>query len=134
MGRCFSGQAEASPCPDDGSLWHGKKRRKDMTKIVSYFYALALVICLGTTAMLAVSNHNVKSIPSVERGLASDGAFRDGLYLGKLAAEGGQAPRLAIGRWSADQDRSMFAAGYRRGYSESLASAAANSARTQSAE
>jgi len=105
-----------------------------MTKIVSYIYALALVICVGTTAMLAVSNHNVKSSPSVETGLASDGAFRDGLYLGKLAAESGQAPSLAIGRWSADQDRSMFAAGYRRGYSESLASAAANSARSQSAE
>jgi len=105
-----------------------------MTKIVSYFYALALVICLGTTAMLAVSNHSVKSNSSVETTLASDGAFRDGLYLGKLAAESGQAPRLAIGRWSADQDRSMFAAGYRRGYSESVTSAAANAALAQSTE
>jgi hypothetical protein len=105
-----------------------------MTKIGSYIYALALVICLGTTAMLAVSNHNAKSNASVETALASDGAFRDGLYLGKLAAESGQAPRPAIGRWSADQDRSMFAAGYRRGYSESLASAAANAALAQSTE
>jgi len=105
-----------------------------MKKIGSYIYALALVICLGTTAMLAVSNHNVKSNASGETTLASDGAFRDGLYLGKLAAESGQAPRPAIGRWSADQDRSMFAAGYRRGYNESLASAAANGGRTQSAE
>jgi hypothetical protein len=106
-----------------------------MTKIVSYLYALALVICVGTTAMLAVSNHNVKSNPNVETGLASDGAFRDGLYLGKLAAESGQAPRRpAVGRWSADQDRSMFAAGYRRGYSESVASAAANTAPAESTE
>jgi hypothetical protein len=105
-----------------------------MTKIVGYIYALALVTCVGTTAMLAVSNHNVKSNPSVETAIAADGAFRDGLFLGKLAAESGQAPRLAIGRWSADADRSMFAAGYRRGYSESLASAAANAGRTQSAE
>ena len=105
-----------------------------MTKIVSYLYALALVICVGTTAMLAASNHNVKSNPSLETGLASDGAFRDGLYLGRLAAESGQAPRLAIGRWSADQDRSMFAAGYRRGYSESLTSAAANAGLARSTE
>jgi hypothetical protein len=110
-----------------------------MTKIVSYLYAFALVTCVSTTAMLAVSNHavsnhNVKSNPSVETGFASDGAFRDGLYLGGLAAESGQAPRLAIGRWSADQDRSMFAAGYRRGYSESVASAAANVAPAQSTE
>jgi hypothetical protein len=105
-----------------------------MKKIGSYIYALALVICLGTTAMLAVSNHNVKSNPSVETGLASDGAFRDGFYLGKLAAESGQAPRPAIGRWSADQDRFKFAAGYRRGYSESVTSAAANAALAQSTE
>ena len=105
-----------------------------MTKIVSYLYALALVICVGTTAVLAVSNHNVKSNPSVEIGLASDGAFRDGLYLGKLAAESGQAPRVAIGRWSADQDRSRFAAGYRRGYSESVTSVAADAAPAQSKE
>lgn len=105
-----------------------------MTKIGSYIYALALVICLGTTAMLAVSNHNVKSNASVETAQTADGAFRDGLYLGKLAAESGQAPRPAIGRWSADQDRSRFAAGYRRGYSESVASAAANAALAQSTE
>jgi hypothetical protein len=42
------------------------------------------------------------------------------LYLGKLAAERGQTQHPAIGRWSTDRDRSMFAAGYRRGY-ESLA-------------
>lgn len=105
-----------------------------MTKIGSYIYALALVICLSTTAMLAVSNHNVNSNANVETTLASDGAFRDGLYLGKLAAESGQAPRPALGRWSADRDRSMFAAGYRRGYSESVTSVAANAARTQSTE
>jgi len=106
-----------------------------MTKIVSYIYALVLVICLGTTAMLAVSNHNVKSNASGEPALASDGAFRDGLYLGELAAESGQAPRRpAVGRWSADQDRSMFAAGYRRGYSESLTSAAANAGLARSTE
>jgi hypothetical protein len=103
-----------------------------MTKIS--IYVLTLVICLGTTAMLAVSNRNVKSNASVETALATDGAFRDGLYLGKLAAESGQPARLAIGRWSTDQDRSMFTAGYRRGYSESLTSAAANSGRAQSTE
>jgi hypothetical protein len=105
-----------------------------MKKIGSYIYALALVICLGTTAMLAVSNHNVKSNASGETTFASDGAFRDGLYLGKLAAESGQAPRLALGRWSTDQDRSMFTAGYRRGYSESVTSAPANAALAQSTE
>jgi hypothetical protein len=94
-------------------------------------YALAVVICLGTTAMLAVSNRNVKLNEGVETVLAADGAFRDGLYLGKLAAESGRPLRPAIGRWSADRDRSMFAAGYRRGYNESLTSAPSSAAQAQ---
>ncbi len=97
-------------------------------------FAAAFVICLGTTAMLAVSNRNLKSNPSAETALAVDGAFRDGLYLGGLAAQSGQPRRLAIGRWSTEQDRSMFTAGYRRGYNESLASAQANGAGAPSTE
>jgi len=99
-----------------------------------FIYALALVIGLGTTAMLAINNRNTKANASAENILATDGAFRDGVYLGKLAAESGQPPRAAIGRWSRDQDRSMFAAGYRRGYNESLVSAQADAARAQSNE
>lgn len=86
-------------------------------------YALAVAVCLGTTAMLANSNRTEATSPSTEARFAADGAFRDGLYLGKLATENGQPLRPAIGRWSTDQDRSRFAAGYRRGYDESLAGA-----------
>ena len=82
--------------------------------------ALAIAVSLGSTAMLTNSNRTVSSSVSTEASLATDGAFRDGLYLGKLAAGRGQTQRPAIGRWSTDRDRSMFAAGYRRGY-ESLA-------------
>jgi hypothetical protein len=82
-------------------------------------YALAVAVCLGTTALLANSNRSVAASTSNETRFAADGAFRDGLYLGKLAAEQDQPLRPAVGRWSTDQDRSMFAAGYRRGYDES---------------
>jgi len=84
-------------------------------------YALAVAVCLGTTAMLANSQRTINPNAGAEARLAADGAFRDGLYLGKLAAEHGEAARPAIGRWSTDQDRATFAAGYRRGYKESLA-------------
>jgi len=83
-------------------------------------YALAVAVCLGTTAMLAISNRTVAASTSNETRFAADGAFRDGLYLGKLAAKRDQPLRPAVGRCSTDQDRSMFAAGYRRGYDESL--------------
>jgi hypothetical protein len=93
-----------------------------MNKISTYAFVLAA--CLGTTAMLAHSNSQTIANVGEEGRWASDGAFRDGLYLGRLSGEGGQPSRLAIGRWSTDQDRSMFAAGYHRGYTESLAAAA----------
>ncbi len=90
-----------------------------MSKLSAYI--LAFAACLGTTAMLASSNGHLTSGPTEEAQFASDGAFRDGLYLGKLAAERGQELRPAIGRWSTELDRSMFTAGYHRGYDESLA-------------
>lgn len=83
---------------------------------------LAITLVLGTTAVLANSKALAGSSSSKDALLESDGAFRDGLYLGKLAAESGQPPRLALGRWSGEQDRSRFVDGYRRGYTESLAS------------
>jgi hypothetical protein len=48
----------------------------------------------------------------------SYGAYRDGMYLGRLAAKDGEAPHIASGRWSADEDRASFSAGYEHGYTE----------------
>ena len=50
---------------------------------------------------------------------ASSAAFRDGMYLGKLAAQRGEPAHLASGRWTT-ADRSAFIAGYGRGYAENL--------------
>jgi hypothetical protein len=91
-----------------------------MTRLFTY---TVIVIGLGATATLGISPNAVNPGTTAEARLAADGAFRDGLYLGKLAAEGGQTPRPAIGRWSTQQDRSMFTAGYRRGYAQTVASA-----------
>ena len=86
-----------------------------------FFTRTAIVLALGVTATLAISPRNARSITTSEASVAADGAFRDGLYLGKLAAASGEQPRLAIGRWSTAQDRLQFAAGYRRGYDEAFA-------------
>jgi hypothetical protein len=83
-------------------------------------YALAVAVSLGTTAMLE-SRPSHEPNPSAEARLEGDGAFRDGLYLGKLAAESGEPQHPAIARWSTEQDRATFTAGYRRGYNEFLA-------------
>lgn len=86
-------------------------------------YVLAIAVSLGTTAMLANSSRTVKPYVNDEARLASDGAFRDGMYLGRLAAESGQPLRPTIGRWSSDQDRATFTSGYHRGYNNALAHA-----------
>jgi hypothetical protein len=95
-------------------------------------FATAIAICLGTTAVLNNSKPVTKPARSVEAIFALDGAFRDGLYLGKLTADRGQPFRPGIGRWSSEQDRAMFTAGYRRGYREVMADAQAHA--EQSAE
>jgi hypothetical protein len=82
---------------------------------------LAIAVSVGTTAMLEDSRRTIHPSPSAEARLAADGAFRDGLYLGKLAAESGQVQRPAVGRWSTEQDRVTFILGYQQGYTESLA-------------
>lgn len=89
-------------------------------------YALALAICAGTTltTLTALTNHHVaRNSKSVDASLALDGAYRDGLYLGRLTAATGQPLRPTIGRWSSDKDRASFEAGYRSGYNDALASA-----------
>lgn len=87
-----------------------------------FILALALAVSLGTTAMLANGGHAARPAQTVNMKLAADGAFRDGLYIGKLAAKGGQLARPPIGRWSNERDRASFVDGYRRGYTAVLAS------------
>jgi len=85
-------------------------------------FALAIAVSLGTTAIVSYSNRSAISAPNSEASFDREGAFRDGLYLGKLAAAHGEPRRRpAIGRWSDDRDRLLFAAGYHRGYDEALA-------------
>ena len=61
-----------------------------MKKLSSY--AFVIVLSLGATAMLANSGQTPAPVQGSQAQLAADGAFRDGFYLGRLAAEG---------RWSA---------------------------------
>jgi hypothetical protein len=47
-------------------------------------------------------------------------AFRDGLYLGKLDTELGNAPHVAVARWSKISNRLSFAQGYRQAYNNGM--------------
>ena len=110
-----SGQAEAEVLP------RGEKEN-DMDKL--FTLTLAIVVCLGTTALLGTSRAVQEKSPTNSQ-MAADGAFRDGLYQGRLAAEAGRPVHVQVGRWSTERDRTSFAMGYRRGYNDVLASTAA---------
>ena len=78
----------------------------------------ALVAALGTgSAFMLGTEHASNGSAQL-----TDGAFRDGLYLGRLAAQNGSERHVSVGRWATLQDRSSFSAGYQQGYSEFLAS------------
>jgi hypothetical protein len=51
-------------------------------------------------------------------------AFRDGMYLAKLAVQEGRAPHVSPARWAAEADRHAFTAGYERGYAANVAESA----------
>jgi len=77
--------------------------------------ALAIAVCLGTTAMLANSGRRPRPTRT-EAQMATDGAYRDGLYLGKLTTKSGLPLLPPTGRWATERDRASFLAGYQRGF------------------
>jgi hypothetical protein len=85
-------------------------------------FASVIVLGVGTASVFHGNRH--PSFPSANDNLreTTDGAFRDGLYLGRRAAERGDEPHVAIARWATAEDRASFTAGYQRGYSRFLAS------------
>jgi hypothetical protein len=102
---------------------HEENQEKQKMKILP-LYALVIALGLVPMSMLSGDRHHYNPTPNGNVAQITDGAFRDGLYLGRLAAEGGSEPHVAIGRWATAEDRSSFKAGYQRGYSALLASRA----------
>ena len=93
-----------------------------MSKLVNY--AIVIAVSMGTLAMLDNRKRATSPDASAESRLAVNGAFRDGMYLGRLAADNGQSRRRpAVGRWSTERDRAAFTDGYERGYIQSSARA-----------
>ena len=79
--------------------------------------AAVLALFAGTAAMM----HSDRATTTSARDSAmldGNGAFRDGLYLGRLAARQGAPMHIASGRWATAADRNSFVAGFLHGYQE----------------
>jgi hypothetical protein len=79
-------------------------------------FASVIALSMGTVSVFHVQRQPNSLSASENVSHATDGAFRDGLYLGRLAAENGVAPHVVRGRWATEADRASFTAGYLRGY------------------
>jgi hypothetical protein len=71
--------------------------------------------CVGTSSLLF---HTRRAPAPLEVQMATDGAFRDGLYLGALDRTARRVVTPPIARWSSAQDRASFARGYRQGFNQ----------------
>lgn len=86
-----------------------------MKKVILNVFVIALALRVVTLMLTPVSaNAPQRTIGEAQR--ATDGAFRDGLFQGRMDAERGRKQHLTSGRWSTQQDRSSFVAGYEQGY------------------
>jgi len=86
-------------------------------------YWVVIVAASLTFATHAVQGaRTLKETPETSPSRAIDplftAAYRDGLYVGKLAAQRGEQRLAPVGRWSAQNDREAFLAGYEQANAE----------------
>jgi len=91
----------------------GKKMKKLM------LFAAVIELCLGA-AMIHTGHASNPGQISAQANHATSAPFRDGLYLGKLAAERGGESHISVGRWASGADRASFAAGFNQSYKNEL--------------
>src|SRR6266550_4226740 len=85
-------------------------------------FTVVIALCLAAAAMIQNGRvSNVLQSSTVDASHTTTGPFRDGLYLGKLAAERGAVPHISSGRWATEADRASFAAGFQQGYHDGRA-------------
>lgn len=85
--------------------------------------AASLTFTTGAGSMKESAKTSVKSpaaATSESRGIDAtlSAAYRDGLYVGKLAAQRGEKRLAPAARWSAQNDRDAFLAGYQQANAE----------------
>jgi len=88
-----------------------------MQRLLAYVLAMG---CVGTSAAVLVSHDTTLPDRAANAVLNNDAAFRDGLYMGKLAQAENRTMRPPVGRWSSEKDRASFAAGFQQALDEQL--------------
>ena len=80
-------------------------------------FVVAAGVSFASGVFVGGSSH--PPAPAENPALASNPAYRDGLYQAKLDAREGRKPHFAVGRWNTEAARASYIAGYQDGYRRS---------------
>lgn len=85
-------------------------------------FTIVIALCLGAAVGMIQSGRSSDGwqSSSVQAARATSAPYRDGLYLGKLAAARGGESQISTGRWTTEADRASFKAGFQQGYDAGL--------------
>lgn len=78
---------------------------------------LACVLAAGFAGTSTYLLHGLRTQPqlqTIDARMGNDGAYRDGLFVGRLTREMRRPTVPPIGRWATAKDRASFIQGYRR--------------------
>ena len=85
-------------------------------------FTIAIALCLGAAVAMIQSDRGSDGwqSSSIQTAHATSAPYRDGLYLGKLAAARSGESQISTGRWTTEADRASFKAGFQQGYDAGL--------------
>ena len=83
---------------------------------------IVIALCLGAAVAMIQSGRGSDGwqSSSIQTVRGTSAPYRDGLYLGKLAAARGGQSQISIGRWTTEADRASFKWGFQQGYDTGL--------------
>ncbi|HVO61795.1 MAG TPA: hypothetical protein VMT53_12730 [Terriglobales bacterium] len=84
---------------------------------LSLYSVVAVVIAFAMGYGISPKQLNTPAASTLPN-VVTEGAYRDGLYVGRLHRRHGLPSHPALGRWNREADRHLFGEGYDRGYSE----------------
>jgi len=87
----------------------------------SLCFAVLIAFSIVVAAISSGQSTAVQPSAAANAQRVADGAYRDGLFVGKLHRRLGRQEHIIWGRWNSGQDRQSFTEGYSAGYGGTLA-------------
>jgi hypothetical protein len=81
-------------------------------------FTIVIALCLGAATAMIQSGRgsNGRQSSGIQTAHVTNAPYRDGLYMGMLAAARGGESHISTGRWMTEADRASFKAGFQQGY------------------